>query len=361
MPNWRWSRRLRERTTEQAIADAAPGELAKPWRVIGSSVRGASHVRSGLQNQDAIGWFPPNGSGSQLALAVADGHGSAKSFRSAIGSQIAVETSLDYGAELLAAAPSLAELSMVKDRLEQEIPHRIVFEWRRRVGQHFAESPFAEAELGKLAERDGRGAADLVRRDPYLAYGSTLITVVAMESFLAFWQIGDGDVVTVSAAARVGRPLRGDDRLIANETTSLCSDDAWRQFRVAIYGTTSPMILVSSDGFANSFADDAGFFQFGSDVMRIVVNEGLDAVNGMLPGWLEEMTRRGSGDDISLGMICRPSDLPATLPDPAVPEQAVSDQEGATLPAPEVTLPSDSRASDNQGGERYGGNAGTGR
>src|SRR5262249_51217362 len=150
------------------------------------------------------------------------------------------------------------------------------------------------------------------RRDPYLAYGSTLITVVAMESFMAFWQIGDGDVVTVSAAAKVGRPLRGDDRLMANETTSLCSDDAWRLFRVAIYGYLRPMILVSSDGFANSFADDAGFFKFGSDVLRIVVDEGLDAVSGMLPGWLEEMPRRGSGDDISLGMICRPSELPVS-------------------------------------------------
>ncbi|HET7017772.1 MAG TPA: PP2C family serine/threonine-protein phosphatase [Streptosporangiaceae bacterium] len=351
MPNWPWSRRLRERTTETPIPEGAPGESAKPWRAIGCSVRGASHVRSGLENQDAIDWFPPDGLGSEIVLAVADGHGSAKSFRSAIGSQIAVAVSLDYGAELLAAAPSLAELSLVKDRLEQEIPHRIVYEWRRRVGQHFAESPFTEAELGRLTERDGASAADLVRRDPYLGYGSTLITVVAMESFLAFWQIGDGDVVTVSADARVSRPLRGDERLIANETTSLCSDDAWRLFRVAIYGTTSPMILVSSDGFANSFADEAGFFQFGSDVLRIVVNEGLDAVNEMLPGWLEEMTRRGSGDDISLGMICRPSELPRSLPDPA------GAQETATLPAGalDATLPSDSQ----RGGEQDDGTAGT--
>src|SRR6185437_6107909 len=188
-------------------------------------------------------------------------------------------------------------------------------------------------------------------------------------SFLAFWQIGDGDVVTVSADARVGRPLRGDERLIANETTSLCSDDAWRLFRVAIYGTTSPMILVSSDGFANSFADEPGFFQFGSDVLRIVVNEGLDAVNEMLPGWLEEMTRRGSGDDISLGMICRPSELPRSLPDPAGPDaagpgpagpdSAGPEQEAVTLPASalDATLPSDSQ----WGGEQDGGTAGTGR
>jgi hypothetical protein len=355
MPNWPWSRRPRERTTQARVPDAGPGEPVNPWRVIGCSVRGASHVRSGLENQDAIGWYPTNGQGSQLTLAVADGHGSAKSFRSAIGSQIAVEVSLDYGAELLVAAPSLAELPLVKDRLEQEIPHRIGFEWRRRVGEHFAGSPFTEQELGRLAGQGGQGGlggrggqkdAELVQRDPYLAYGSTLVAVVAMESFLAFWQIGDGDVVTVSAAGRVGRPLQGDERLIANETTSLCSDDAWRLFRVATYGTTAPMILVSSDGFANSFADEAGFFQFGSDVLRIVVDEGIDAVSDLLPGWLEEMTRRGSGDDISLGMICRPSELPRSLPDVTWPATAL-----------DATLPSDSQWSE----EDDGGTAGSGR
>lgn len=318
-----------------------------PWRVIGQSVRGASHVRSGLENQDAIDWFPPEGQGDEIVLSVADGHGSAKSFRSAIGSRLAVELSRDFGWELLTAAPTLAELSLVKDRLEQ-IPRRIVHEWRMRVGQHLTGYPFSEPELSRLAGQDGQDAVDRVTRDPFLAYGSTLITAVAAESFMAFWQIGDGDVVTVSAAAKVGRPLRGDDRLIANETTSLCSDEAWRHFRVAIYGTPSPMILASSDGFANSFADDDGFLRFGSDVMRIVLDEGLDAVDGMLTGWLDEMTTRGSGDDISLGVICRPSGLSAASRTGTLPAGPISrvDLEARTLPAPGLTYPSDSQRGD---------------
>ncbi|MFM7713741.1 MAG: protein phosphatase 2C domain-containing protein, partial [Microcystis sp.] len=57
------------------------------WRCIGESVKGASHVRSGLPNQDAIRWFPESGIGLPLILAVSDGHGSAKSFRSDRGSR----------------------------------------------------------------------------------------------------------------------------------------------------------------------------------------------------------------------------------------------------------------------------------
>lgn len=336
---WPWSRRRRDRK-ERRQRSLTPGEPsqppdapppadpARPWRVVGCSVRGASHVRSGLENQDTIGWLPYDGIGSHVVMSVADGHGSAKSFRSATGSQLAVEVSHGLAAELLSLAPTRSELSLVKDRLEQEVPHHIVREWRARVDAHLAKSPFTDAELALVSDRGGHDARDRVRRDPYLAYGSTLVTAVAMETFMAFWQIGDGDVVTVSADGNVGRPLPGDERLLGNETTSLCTDEAWRYFRVAVYGTPAPMILASTDGFANSFTNDEGFLQFGSDVLRIVVDEGIDAVAGMLSGWLDEMTRMGSGDDISLGIICRPADLPESLEEPAEP-----DQEPGTAPA----------------------------
>lgn len=288
--------------------------------MIGSSVQGASHVRSGQENQDAIGWIPNDGSGASVALSVADGHGNAKSFRSATGARLAVEVSHALAAELLSAAPTIAELSLVKDRLEQEVPLRVVHQWRARVTQHLAESPITEAELDRLLEREGIRAMHAVRGDPHLAYGSTLITAVAMQSFMAFWQIGDGDVLTVSAAGNVGRPVPGDERLMGNKTTSLCSGDAWQLFRVAVYGTPAPLILVSSDGFANSFQDDKGFFQFGSDVLRILAGDGVNTVGRLLGGWLGEMTRMGSGDDISLGIICRP----AALPEASGPSEATT-------------------------------------
>jgi len=54
------------------------------WRVTGASRRGTAHVRSGLQNQDAMEyWVSPGG--DTATMAVADGHSSALCFRSDAG------------------------------------------------------------------------------------------------------------------------------------------------------------------------------------------------------------------------------------------------------------------------------------
>jgi hypothetical protein len=297
-------------------AKAPPDPPAGAWRVIGSSVRGASHVRAGNENQDAIGWIPHEGIGARVAVSVADGHGNPKSFRSAVGARLAVEVSQAVAAELLAVPGGRGELSRVKDWLERAAPRRIVRQWRARVAEDLAGSPFTEEELACVQDREGRNAQAVVASDPYLAYGSTLVTAVATASFMAFWQIGDGDALTVSAAGAASRPLAGDERLIANETTSLCSADAWRLFRVDAFETPAPVIMVSTDGFANSFSDDEGYLRFGSDVLRMLVTEGIDVVDGRLTGWLGEMTQAGSADDISLGIACRRSDFLDSLPEP---------------------------------------------
>jgi Protein phosphatase 2C len=312
-------------------AKAPPGPSADAWRVIGSSVLGASHARAGLGNQDAIGWIPADGVGARVVVSVADGHGSPKCFRSTAGARLAVEVSQALAAELLTVPGGRVELSWVKDRLEQDAPRRIVREWRARVEEDLARSPFADEEFASVRDREGQKALALVEADPYLAYGSTLVTAVATQSFMAFWQIGDGDVLTVSASGSASRPLAGDERLIANETTSLCSADAWRLFRVAVFGTPAPVILVSTDGFANSFRDDEGYFRFGSDVLRMLIMEGVDVVGGRLTWWLGEMTQAGSGDDISLGIACRPSDFPESLP------ELVSRSDAASLGDGEVS------------------------
>src|SRR6266540_3539342 len=71
------------------------------WRFVGCSVRGASHRRGSLPNQDAIAWAPASGVGSPLLLGVADGHGAQASFRSATGSALAVDVAIGLLTEFL--------------------------------------------------------------------------------------------------------------------------------------------------------------------------------------------------------------------------------------------------------------------
>jgi hypothetical protein len=299
------------------------------WHVVGGSVRGASHVRSGLENQDAIEWSPVDGAGSQVVLSVADGHGSPRSFRSAVGARLANRVSCDLALELLAAALDGGEFGLLKGRLEQDAPKRLVRDWRRAVEDDLDASPFTEAELAAAVQRDGQSGPDRLARDPYVAYGTTLITAVASSSFVAFWQIGDGDLLAVSDTGQVGRPLVRDALLIGNETTSLCSENAWRLFHVAAYRFAAPLMLLSTDGFSNSYVSEEGFLRFGADLHQMIVSDGLDAVAGRLDGWLRELTEGGSGDDITLGILCQPAALrqPEFLASPLtahpIPSEAV--------------------------------------
>jgi hypothetical protein len=222
---------------------------------------------------------------------------------------LAIDVSQQLASELLEIDPASDQISVVKDRLLEEVPRRIVQEWRARVEEHLARNPFSPVDLTSVEKRVGSKRRDALEKDPYIAYGSTLITAIALESFMAFWQVGDGDVLAVSAQGSVGRPIRKQELLLGNETTSLCSIDAWRYFQVAVLGTPAPLITVSTDGLANSFMDEEGFCQFGLDLFNLIARNGLNDVSGKIDDWLQQMTEEGSGDDITLGIICRPHRL----------------------------------------------------
>ena len=61
---------------------------AATWQVITGSARGAAHRVSGLPNQDAVA--SQDGPGA-VVVAVADGHGHIRHFRSADGAALAVD------------------------------------------------------------------------------------------------------------------------------------------------------------------------------------------------------------------------------------------------------------------------------
>ena len=63
------------------------------WKVAHACVRGSSHQRSGLPNQDAVQCtVTPAAQGTVAVAVVSDGHGSPRHFRSQIGSSLAVST-----------------------------------------------------------------------------------------------------------------------------------------------------------------------------------------------------------------------------------------------------------------------------
>jgi hypothetical protein len=306
------------------------------WRAIGHSVRGAAHVRADLPNQDAICWLPESGTGLPLVLAVSDGHGSARCFRSDVGARLAVETATKVTQEFLENLPESLNLSAIKRWAEENLPRAIVHRWRDRVADDIFAHPLPKADLDRLEANEDVTKRRQVVLDPLLAYGATLLTILVTESFILYLQLGDGDILTVSEAGEVSRPpLPVDARLFANETTSLCSRDAWREFRShfqVLSGSPPALILVSTDGYANSFRDEAGFLQVGADFLALIRADGLDAVHESLESWLSEASRNGSGDDITVGILCRTDAL--RMPAGRVPAgqlSSVAEEEGVVM------------------------------
>ena len=190
-------------------SDSPPPCGAEPWQVIGCTVRGASHARQGIANQDCLKYAVDDG---RVILALADGHGNATSFRSDLGSRFAVDASVKFAQELLNAARvgDRRFLSLVKDQLKADLPRRIVREWKARVDSHLAQATFTASEFETLLKKGGREGRQRIEQDNRLAYGSTLLTAITTEAFAVFWQIGDGDVLAVSDTGEVSRPVQKD-------------------------------------------------------------------------------------------------------------------------------------------------------
>ncbi len=282
----------------------------KLYKIIGKSVTGASHKRSKLPNQDYIDCFEGDDGTPELVLAVSDGHGSHKCFRSAKGAQFAVESALDLVKENKVYFTS----NVVKSRsavVEEKIPKLLTARWLQRVGKDREEQPFTAEELNGVEQKGGAKDRGHVTNHPELAYGATLLTVIIGKDVILYLQIGDGDILTVDDNGEVSRPIPPDERIFGNETTSLSLKDAWRDFRscVQTFDKTVPrLILLATDGYSNSFSTDEGFLKIGRDYLNLIKSMGYEGVKNNIEDWLQRSTQSGSGDDITLGIVYRLED-----------------------------------------------------
>ncbi len=326
------------------------------WRIIGETVPGASHLRAGTPNQDSILQLRESGRSLPLVLSVSDGHGSNKCFRSDRGSRFAVKMAVELVSDFLDERRGAFDPAEIESKGKDRLPREFIKRWRKAVEADLKNRPLSAEELDALEKKDSQRARKMVEADPMLAYGATSLTVAVEESFILYLQIGDGEILTVSETGEVIRPLPDDERLFANETTSLCSANAGRDFRFHLQKLSSErpaLVLVSTDGYVNSFSNEEGFLKVGGDLLAMLRSDGFDFVNENLKGWLEEATRMGSGDDTTLGIICRMDALkkPAavvaeTLQPPPLEEEktqrsdggASAVQESIISPSPELPV-----------------------
>ncbi|MGH7917577.1 MAG: PP2C family serine/threonine-protein phosphatase [Candidatus Binataceae bacterium] len=271
------------------------------------SIRGAAHFKAQLPNQDAVQCWPPDSNGKPpLILAVSDGHGSARHFRSARGAALAVEAAIATLREF--NQPSIGQDREQMQTALDAMPSDLVGRWRAAVAAELDTDPLDIAELAKVEAAEGQASRQSVEADPVLAYGATVIATLVGDGFILFLQLGDGDVLCVDAAGKTSRLGLRDLRLTGNYSTSLCQAKApeWMRTHLMTQADEWPaLILMSSDGYANSFVSEDDFLQTGHDYFEMIRTRGLRAVAAELPQILEHASENGNGDDISLGILSR--------------------------------------------------------
>jgi serine/threonine protein phosphatase PrpC len=260
------------------------------WLVGGASARGAAHQRRGMPNQDAINWLPRGTTARHFIAAVADGHGALPHIHSQVGAQLAVEGAssvLEWFLSGDASAVSAAELTA----------ETLLF-WRDGVARHAAAAAGADEWIEPTVDR-------------HVQYGSTLLAIAASDEVTVALQIGDGDLFLGYPDGRLERPLPQDEGLIGEQTYSLCAPDALSRFRVAVLrdAVSQPdFVLLATDGVSKSFAGEAEFRNVVAHYRHAMMKCDPPAVLDPLSDWLASVSKRGSGDDVTLCLAVRRKD-----------------------------------------------------
>ncbi len=267
------------------------------WNLFTASVQGASHIVAGIPNQDAVGSLgdPMSPDGGPAAVAVADGHGDPRHFRSGRGSRLAVEVACGVAAE---RAPSLAaeeDVEVLGGRLRTELAPEIVARWRAAVAHDLSREPLDDRELARVGGDAG------------IAYGSTLLVAILMGRWALLAQIGDGDILAVETGGHALAPLPPDPWNRGRFTSSLCQEDPLASFRVATIDLERQqlsLLLLATDGFGNSQVDDPWYQPFGSDLLQLVARHGSAWVGARLAEWAARCaSSEGSGDDTTIALL----------------------------------------------------------
>lgn len=122
-------------------------------------------------------------------------------------------------------------------------------------------------------------------------------------------QQGDGHCFIFDGKGNCEEPIPWDERCIANVTTSMCDSDVVESIRHAMIDLNKNKIVAcfaGSDGVEDSFPSIENTKIFYMDLIKTFINfKDLERnkFNKILENMLDELSRDGSGDDISVAGI----------------------------------------------------------
>lgn len=172
------------------------------------TVMGRSHEENGTVCQDSSG----HAIYSNYAICiVADGHGSKKHFRSDVGSNFAVKSTMEAISEYMSDFDTFTEaFKSSPNKILTMIQKNIISRWNDKITEHFKNNPITEKEKSPFT----KGEFEDIKVESY--YGTTLIVAVMCKNYSFGLQIGDGSLVVVNEIGEVEMPIVDDETHPAN-------------------------------------------------------------------------------------------------------------------------------------------------
>lgn len=260
-----------------------------------ATVIGDSHLKKGIICQDSSGYQVTDRYGIAV---VADGHGSAKHFRSDVGSRLAVKITLGLLSNYMNRPDFKEQFLLHPDFILKQMEKQILMKWREAVEVYHQENPLSKEEEKKLADMGSQSK----RIRTAVIYGSTVLCAVMAEGFSFGLVLGDGGFVVLGSDGRLFIPVE-DQNAHANYTSSLCNTDAINYFEHWYSREETAALFVSTDGLYKSFASDEDFLKYHGLLAHMLCDS--DRTQKSLVRNFEKRTREGSGDDISIAFVYR--------------------------------------------------------
>ena len=277
----------------------------KSWYSFGCSVIGANHLQDNKPNQDSFKCENMNNSEATVMLrsitAVSDGHGGIRYIRSDKGAKYAVTKMCD--AILGNTQIPTTKKSFLIEKILPQISAHFYTKWCDSVDYDFKRNPFADTEINQIKSKYGEDAVKELLSNVKIAYGCTLLTIIAYDDILITMQYGDGDILFLfdnGSVKKISVSSIGDD------TDSLCKFNINDMKYNVFVGSEIPILAtLSTDGVKNSFPSSDDFLEIPKILKNEIANEGLYKARMKLKNFLTKTTNDGSGDDVTLTTIFR--------------------------------------------------------
>ena len=283
------------------------------------TAHGYSHIQRNQPCEDASASFADENGRYYIAV-VSDGHGQARSFRSAVGSKVAADVTLDCLKETAEGMLSTPEdeaifyrelLESPRDRILRirQLTDTILSRWYAGIQADYAKNPPSPEELGELAQY----YAD-PKRVPEI-YGATLIAALWLPKCLILLHQGDGRCDVFYGDGSVDQPIPWDERCQGNKVSSLCEESAYDAIRNCVIDLDQTPVIacyLGSDGVEDAYRDQEGTHIFYKHLSCLLAEKTPAEFDSYLKEFLPEFSTNGfcsnsgSLDDVSVAGIADP-------------------------------------------------------